>query len=112
MGNNKRLKNRTFTLIVKANVTPGTNLTFSSSEIWIKTIWFQAKRIDGDNTGPVYVGDSNVHKTNSRQMKLNPGDYWSPPIPMDTVMDLATWFLDADNATDGIVGGYFEETNL
>ena len=106
------LKNRTFTLFSVVNVTPGTRLSFSSSEIWVKSFWMMSKKATGNNTGSVYIGDSTVDKDTSQQMKLNPDDYWAPPIPLDTVINLATFFLDATTAGDGVVGGYIEETNL
>lgn len=105
-----RIDERSFSSFVQAVATPGTGEALVATETWAVAVWVMAKRTDGNNTGDVYVGPSTTDKDSFQWMKLSPGDYWEIPIPAGTAIDLNVIYVDAETATDGVVGGYIPRT--
>jgi len=75
--------------------TPGTAVAVATSGNAISAVSFRART---DNTGAVYVGDSGV--TSSNGYRLEPGDELN--LTFRETIDLRRFFVDADNANDGV----------
>ncbi len=72
---------------------PGTAVAVVSSGNAISAVSFRAR---SDNTGAVYVGDSDVDSTNG--YRLEPGDELT--LSFRETIDLRRFFIDADTAND------------
>jgi len=99
----------TLTFFDKAVATPDTALPLVASATNVRAIWMVAKRAGAANAGTVYIRGSTVDKDDVQGISLAPGDYFEIPIPAGTTIDLNTVYIDADNATDGVTGGYITE---
>jgi hypothetical protein len=91
----------------KTVAVPGTAEPLFAAPIAARRFWIRAGKAGGPNAGNVFLGDSAVHHTTSRQMLLEPGDYWEPPGHDSKDRDLAAIYVDADAAGDGVVGEYW-----
>jgi hypothetical protein len=94
---------KTLTYLVKAVATAGTGVALAATATPAIIAYVKAKRAGAANTGKVYVGDSAVDKTTPQEFDLNPGESMQLPIAPGTSLDLATVYVDADTATDGVV---------
>ena len=84
---------------------PGTAVQLAVENTFVRWAWIKAKKVGGDNVGTVYVGPSSVDKTSHQFNDMGKGAYWE--IWMGGVaFDLGDWWMDADNADDGVVGTY------
>ncbi|MEE8046507.1 MAG: hypothetical protein V3T49_06690 [Dehalococcoidia bacterium] len=72
---------------------PGTAVAVVSSGNAISAVSFRAR---SDNTGAVYVGDSDVDSTNG--YRLEPGDELT--LSFRETIDLRRFFIDGDTAND------------
>lgn len=83
----------------------GTREAFAGSQ---QVIYFliRAGKAAGVNTGNVYIGTAAVDQTTAQQIILSPGDTYEFKAPDGLSTDLDAWFVDADNAADGITGFY------
>ena len=97
---------QTVRVFTKAVTAAGTALAFFTTETTVRKFWLVAKKVGGANAGNVYIGDSTVDRTTSQQLVLAPGDYWELDTPQHSSIDLSTLYVDADNAADGVTGGY------
>jgi len=76
---------------------------------WFRKFAIVAAKVTGANTGNVYIGPSDVDKTNFQYITLAPGDYWEFESPFGTVLDLSSFWIDAATSGDGITGFYVTE---
>ena len=94
-------------VLTKANATPGTALPLAASDATNAIeILITARKVGGVNTGNVYFGTSAVHRTTSQQNPLEPGDVVHMVAPVGSFYDLNDYYVDADNAADGVTGFY------
>jgi hypothetical protein len=93
------------TILTQAVAVPGTREAFGGSQ---QVVYFhvEARKVDGVNAGNVYIGTAAVDKDTSQQIVLAPGDKYEFTAPAGVSTDLDAWFVDADNAADGITGYY------
>lgn len=92
---------RSPTLTSKTVTTAGTAVALSTSNTFVSGLSIQAKLVDGDNTGNVFIGDENLDMGVKEGIELEPGDYYEPPIYGR--LNLAELYLDADTNGDGVV---------
>lgn len=78
-----------------------------SSTTYARGVCLQARKVAGSNTGNVFIGISSLDQGVREMLELEPGDYWEPPGPPGSKINLADIYIDADNAADGVVGLYF-----
>lgn len=91
------------TLTSKAVTTPSTAVQISTTQLLVEYVAFQAKKVGGDNTGNVFLGDSTLDQSVKEGIELTPGQMYEPRIQDGTKLDLKDWYLDADTAADGVV---------
>ena len=90
--------------IVKAVATPGTAVALAPDNTEVVYLLLQAKKVDGDNAGNVFLGTSGVDKTTRQIVEMASGDVWEPIIPRGRTLDLNNLYIDAANADDGVTG--------
>jgi hypothetical protein len=56
----------------------------------------------GTNVGAVYIGNATVDKDSSKQTILSPGNSMSIDAPLGYKIGVHDWYVDADNANDGV----------
>lgn len=61
------------------------------------------------NTNPVFVGDSGVDKTTSKQITLSAGESIRFDAPEDNFFDLADWWVDVTTDGEGVDFLYIAE---
>jgi len=81
--------------------TPGTAVRVSSTDLFVHDATFIATRADGKNVGTVYLGTSSVDRSTDRQMPMAP-DAVQPYYTEGKHINLADFYIDADNSGDGI----------
>lgn len=101
-----RFLKRTPVKIVQAVAAPGTAEPLLATETFALAFFLQAKRVDGGNTGRVYLGLSDVDKSTDQLFDLGPNDPAHLEAPYGTQIDLNEIYVDAVTATDGVVGWY------
>ena len=84
---------------------PGTREAFAATQ-QVSYFTIRAGKAGGANTGNVYIGTTAVDNTTAQQIILSPGDVHTIQMPDGKTTDLDAWFVDADNAADGITGFY------
>lgn len=67
----------------------------------------QAKKVSGDNTGNVFVGDSDLVAGSAEGIELTPGDGLTL-LGHGKLFDLADIYVDADTNGDGVVFLYIQ----
>ena len=95
--------------ITKANVTPGTKLPLSATHLRVIYVELTAKRAADNNTGNVFIGGTGLAAGSAEQIQLEEGDQWSRTARLGECFDLYEMYIDADTATDGVVGYYVPE---
>jgi len=93
-------------IITQAVATPGTAEAISGTSTLVTQLYLEARRVDGQNTGTVYIGTSAVDKDASQQITLDPGDNFIFMAIDGQSLDLDALYVDADIATDGVTGWY------
>ena len=89
---------------VKAVTTAGTAEVMVASATFTKSVIIQGKKVGGDNTGNVFVGDSNLDASVAEGVELTPGQSLSFDAPDErTVLDLNQFYIDSDTSADGVV---------
>ena len=88
----------------RAVTAAGTAVALTTASTSVVSLEMEARRVDGDNIGAVYIGDSTVDKASAQGFRLNPGATWSAPINPTDPWVVNQVFVDADNASDGVVG--------
>lgn len=85
---------------------PGTGVAIGAGGT--NATWFilTAQKVTGANTGDVYVGTSSVDRMTNRQIVLAPGESFDHNAAAGTNTDLNDWYVDADNAGDGVTCVY------
>ena len=93
------------TALTQAVAAPGTREAFAATQ---QIVYFEVRagKIDGVNAGNVYIGTNTVNKDTDKGIILFPGDTHRFVAPEGISTDLDAWFIDADNAGDGITGYY------
>ena len=86
----------------KAVATTGTAVPLSSTSVKVRALMIQAKKVAANNTGNVFIGDSNLDQGVAEQIELASLDAYELPIPPGAVIDLADVYVDADNSADGV----------
>ena len=97
---------KTLVSAIQAVAVPSTAEALIGSQTYAISLCLQARRTAGDNTGNVFIGLSNLDQGIVEYIELQPGDYYELPIPRGAKLDLNTVYVDADVATDGVVGFY------
>jgi len=70
-------------------------------------IYLQAARADGDNTGNVFIGIvADLVSGTKNYVKLVPGATWQYVCRPGTKVAMATFGIDGETATDGVIGYY------
>jgi len=77
-----------------------------ASETFARVLHLQAKRATADNATNVFVGLSDLDQGVAELFELSPGDTLDLDMPAGTKIDLNDLYIDADTATDGVVGWY------
>jgi hypothetical protein len=90
----------------KTVTTPGTAEAIVGSEAYVRSLTLQAKKAAGDNTGNVFIGVSGLDQGVNEMIELEPGQTFTLTAPAGTRINIATLYIDADNAGDGVVGIY------
>ncbi len=86
-------------LTSKTVTTPSTAVAISDTDVICEGgAVLQAKKVDGNNTGNVFVGDSTLDQGVKEGIELAPGGSMS--IENLNLKDL---YIDADTAGDGVV---------
>jgi len=60
------------------------------------------------NTGNIYLGNALVDKTTSTQLILTAGNYAIVDVPLGYKFGIHNWYVDADDATDGVYFTYMK----
>ena len=81
--------------------TPGTAVRVSSTDLFVHDATLIATRADGKNVGTVYIGTSDVDHSSDRQMPMAP-DAVQTYYTEGKHLNLADFYVDADNSGDGI----------
>ncbi len=71
-----------------------------------RMLMLQAKKVAGDNTGNVFIGLAALDQGVAEMFELTPGATFEIVMPAGTMVDLNDVYVDADNATDGVIGWY------
>lgn len=78
------------------------------TSIKARKIWITAKRLAAVNVGNVFVAGLGLVAGALEAGELAPGDHVTlVALPGESSYDLSTIFVDADNATDGVVFTYW-----
>jgi hypothetical protein len=93
-------------ITAKTVTTPGTAEALVGSETYVRSLTLQAKKAAGDNTGNVFIGVSGLDQGVNEMIELEPGQTFTLTAPAGTKINIATLYIDADNAGDGVVGIY------
>jgi hypothetical protein len=78
---------------------PGTGVPLLGAATYAISLVVVAR---GTNVGAVYIGDASVDKDTSKQLILSPGNSMSLDAPLGYKISLHDWYIDADNANDGV----------
>ena len=76
------------------------------TETFARSLDLQAKRIDGDNVGNVFIGLSDLQQGSAELFELAPGNTVNLEMPLGIKLDLSDIYIDVDNDNDGVVGWY------
>jgi hypothetical protein len=96
----------TLATLAKTVTTPGTAVALSATALVVRAAWVRAKKATGLNAGKVFIGTSSVDKDTDQQHDLDPDEYWWIPLPSNGTLNLATVYIDAVNAGDGVTVQY------
>lgn len=89
---------------VKAVAAAGTAVALTSSPTWVSQVRIMAKKVGGDNTGNVYIGDSTVDQSSKQGIELANGEsHEIYPMPGGHQVNLADIYVDAATNADGVV---------
>jgi len=77
-----------------------------ASQTFAKVLHLQARKVDGDNTGNVFIGLSDLDQGAAELFELTPGATQELVMPAGDKVDLNNIYVDADNNDDGVVGWY------
>lgn len=86
----------------------GDAVALSSTDLWVSSVIFQAKKITGDNTGNVHLGPSGLDQGATEVIELGDKDFYEPRIPTGARINLKDIYLDADTAGDGVTWLYWK----
>jgi len=89
--------------------TPSTAVALAPARTFAHSVIIQAKLVAGDNTGNVHIGLSALDQGVAELIELIPGADMTIDVGPDAVFDLATIYVDADTASDGVTFLYVPE---
>lgn len=84
---------------VKTVSTAGTGEPLAASSTPV--VWLHIQALEG-NTNPVYVGDSSVDSSTSKQLALDAEESIIIVLPRGFVTDLANWYVDVTTNGEGV----------
>jgi len=96
-------------VVVQAVAVPSTAEPLAANNTYAREIHLQAKRVAADNAGNVFVGLADLDQGVAELFELTPGQTISIVLPAGLRVDLNDIYVDADNATDGVVGWYIPQ---
>ncbi len=82
---------------------PGTRVPLSSTDVFTKSVFIQAKRLTEDNTGKIYIGDENLAYGSNEGPAFTPGADLTISSSDGEGVNLKLIYVDAATATDGVV---------
>lgn len=85
----------------------------AATETLATRVFIQAKLVDGDNTGNVFIGPTSlVAGTAEKGIELIPGAFLELQTNEGELLDLNEIYVEADTAGDGVVGFYYPRVEL
>lgn len=97
----------THTKLVKTVSVAGTAVPIVVASTYARVLELQARLVAGDNTGNIFFGLSDLDKGVAELFELTPGDSIRIAVEKGERIDLANYYIDADNNSDGVVGWYY-----
>ena len=94
--------------VVTAAGTAETLIAATAADVWVSSLVIQAKKVGGDNTGNVFLGDSNLDMGVAEAIELTPGDSYEPYIQDGARINLKDIYVDADTSADGVTWLYWK----
>lgn len=90
-------------LASKMVTTASTAVPLLATSQGVRSLLIMAKKVAGDNTGNVFIGDSTLDQGVKEGIELAPGDFLEFPLHDTKVIDLTDVYVDADTSGDGVV---------
>ena len=82
--------------------TSGNAVPLSTTDLWVRSVIFQAKKVGGDNTSNIHLGPAGLDVGSAEVLELAPGDIWEPDIRDHDRHNLKDIYLDAETTGDGV----------
>ncbi len=79
------------------------DLGAQNANIYTKRVIIQAKKVGAENTGSVFIGDSNLDKTNAECIELTDRQTLELVAPEGECFNLGDIYVDADTSADSVV---------
>lgn len=76
------------------------------SETFATAVYLQARKVNGPNTGNVFIGLDDLDQGSAELFEVEPGQTWEYKCSAGRKVDLNDIYIDADTADDGVVGWY------